>query len=652
MPNISFLNGQFNIRPLDELESHFDQLATSLGQLSDQEQYTDVAIHCKNNVILKANMVTLAYSSELLKDIFSSNCQCPINSFVPVMYDLICPDFDSEAMSVILDLIYKGSAKISISNNTLKDMNSINNKNNILNEIQATLKSLKMENFSSIFEMRTESLQNFAPMRDSLVSEPDNKQNMCQYCSREFLTIEALENHVKRKHIQNQNKFISTSQIKLEPLEHSEEITSNPPYQCNICNNYFPFIESLEEHLVDCDKVQLENVNIPKIKFMSSQSVKHQRSEADPNSNVYKKAKLIETNLEQMKPVKAVGLNTCPICKSNHSLKRNMITHIGISHYKEQLKSTMYGKNKWDCGLCHKTFREENNLISHLANFHNALKKYVPELGTPLKNITVGNNPKLSIPIKSSPATSAPIVAKATQKTLNPKYRCHICPRVSVTLNKHLQHYALSHYHMKLKTKFGNADHKCHFCSGTLTSSNGLLIHLACSHNALEKVVEKEHLHNLKMEAKQVIPSNQTKMPTGELNKDQNQQEESESTTEKQNVSPKLDDLAITEAVKLKPRNIIRKDKSRKPQAKLKFNCHICMHKFPHYSAIMSHYALSHFFSKLVKEYGSKDNLCRICDKVFLSKNGMIAHVASIHNALSDVIPEKHTLLISPSAKI
>ena len=302
MPNISLLNGQFNIRPLDELEPHFDQLATSLGQLSDQEQYTDVAIHCKNKVILKANMIALASSSELLQEIFSSNCQCPVNSFVPVMYDLICPDFDSEAMSIILDLIYKGSAKISISNNTLNEMNSSinNNNNNILSEIKATLKSLKMKNFSSIFEMNLESLQqNLAPMRDSLISEPDKKQNMCQYCCREFLTNEALENHVKRKHIENQNKFI---RIKLERLEHSEEITSNPPYQCNICNNYFPFIESLEKHLVDCDKVQSENVNIPKIKSLSSQSIKHQRSEGDPNSNVNKKAKLVESNPEQKKP--------------------------------------------------------------------------------------------------------------------------------------------------------------------------------------------------------------------------------------------------------------------------------------------------------------------------------------------------------------
>ena len=99
-------------------------LSNSLGVLSTSEAFTDVTIHCKNKIKLKANKLILSYSSKLLKPLLTLNCDLAM--FIPVTYDIVCPDFEPEAMRKVLEILYTGETYVDITNLTLyKEIKSI-----------------------------------------------------------------------------------------------------------------------------------------------------------------------------------------------------------------------------------------------------------------------------------------------------------------------------------------------------------------------------------------------------------------------------------------------------------------------------------------------------------------------------------------------
>ena len=71
----------------------------------------------------------------------------------------------------------------------------------------------------------------------------------------------------------------------------------------------------------------------------------------------------------------------CPFtqCSSTYSQKRYLLAHLARTHYRQEMEA-LIGKGKWQCGLCQMTCSSEHDLMGHLANFHQAIKKLIQSL--------------------------------------------------------------------------------------------------------------------------------------------------------------------------------------------------------------------------------------------------------------------------------
>ena len=113
------------------------------------QKYVDKSLFFR----IRANKVILAYSSELLRPILSSNCDCA-GSFIPITYDILLPDFNPEPVQKIIDLIYYGSTSISQENQLLiLEMDSI----------CKTLQIKSLPNFENLISSSTTTIHSQLP---------------------------------------------------------------------------------------------------------------------------------------------------------------------------------------------------------------------------------------------------------------------------------------------------------------------------------------------------------------------------------------------------------------------------------------------------------------------------------------------------------
>jgi rubrerythrin len=472
MPTIAVKEtGYFQIRSDD---FHWDNVSSSLIQV---EACTDVMIHCKNKMTLKANTLKLAQCSKLLRRIFNQNSRyCSISDFIPLSYNLVCPDFDPKAMQIILDLIYTGQSKINIADSKL------------LSEIKSILKNLQMDVLSSVFEIdyssksettsskqrteieTSELLEQISNVADSLInshSGPIEKTKNKEESKRErnnsiklsivekertrkgFLSVEVIQQHIS----QSTEKQDASSHSRV-PNSVKEELVVKNIWACSLCNQVFDNEDLLLVHLTNSHSYQIPVTS---------------DDQMTPNRN--------QIGQRQFE---------CPICHAKQRFKSNLYTHIGVKHFKKEIQA-LYGPNKWDCSLCSKKFQRQAILITHLVNHHRALAKFLPDF--------FGKSTSLvkTVKIKSKSVNKKLQRSKSSIK----KFICHVCSRPTPTLKNLLCHYALSHYHRKLKKKFGNAKNCCDFCTKTFMSSNGLLRHVACKHNALSDFMTENQLKGI-----------------------------------------------------------------------------------------------------------------------------------------------------------
>ena len=66
----------------------------------------------------------------------------------------------------------------------------------------------------------------------------------------------------------------------------------------------------------------------------------------------------------------------CHLCDVKNSKFEMLLVHMGTDHYKSELRK-LFGTSDSDCGQCAQTFADENSLIAHLTNEHDALKSIV-----------------------------------------------------------------------------------------------------------------------------------------------------------------------------------------------------------------------------------------------------------------------------------
>jgi BTB/POZ domain len=89
--------------------THFENLSSEFMKMSFLRQYEDLIIRCHDKTTFSVNKLVLVESSKLLKKIFSAPEFELLHVFTQ---DLICPDFDSDALKHVINLVYFGKTTI------------------------------------------------------------------------------------------------------------------------------------------------------------------------------------------------------------------------------------------------------------------------------------------------------------------------------------------------------------------------------------------------------------------------------------------------------------------------------------------------------------------------------------------------------------
>jgi hypothetical protein len=80
--------------------------------------------------------------------------------------------------------------------------------------------------------------------------------------------------------------------------------------------------------------------------------------------------------------------------------------------------------------------------------------------------------------------------------------------------------------------------------------------------------------------------------------------------------------------------------------------CHKCDQKFKEKKAMMSHLAVRHFKTSLIRRFPiTAGNTCSVCFKNFKGIKSLLGHLASEHNALDDQVP-KGTITVPQTQEV
>ena len=121
---------------LDGTSAHMKMLSKNLVK-----SVPDVRLRCQNRKTISANKIVLSQSSKLLQKIFQRNCE---DCLSPEESDLICPDFEFEALKKVLELVNTGKTFLQAGDKTI--WNEIIS---IIDCLQINIKFVNYENLKS-----------------------------------------------------------------------------------------------------------------------------------------------------------------------------------------------------------------------------------------------------------------------------------------------------------------------------------------------------------------------------------------------------------------------------------------------------------------------------------------------------------------------
>ena len=214
MPQVRLNGDKFLLSPDPSTlgASYFIDLASDLDRLRENDKLTNVTIWC-NNGRLFAHKFIVESQSKLLSMFFQEN---------PMSSDIICPDFSTETMSALLDLVYSGLA--------------VTTENTNQHQINSAIQSLKFDiqlsctalahlgdfqfpglddavvhtdsSANEVTDFSDESLSDvdFNCLQDKSVAKTSTTKSQafkCPKCSKSFSKKIALNKHRQRSHEAN-----------------------------------------------------------------------------------------------------------------------------------------------------------------------------------------------------------------------------------------------------------------------------------------------------------------------------------------------------------------------------------------------------------------------------------------------------------------
>ena len=241
MPNIIYVGTKPIIKSLDGSKMYAQNLTKAFDGYKADE---DVTLHCQGNVQVKTNKIALLFSSKLFQKIFETNCDSNINLLQG--YDIICPDFNPEAMAKVLELINTGTTELSLDVELRTGMISI---------IQSLQINIQLEPANYI-QMTS---RNKADKQESLLQFMDDvtdkikmtSQKMLKKCDKSQMTspkmAEACDQIKMAESVPSQEMFefneLPGRLIKLPKSSTDTEVNEiitklSMPYSCEYCDKY------------------------------------------------------------------------------------------------------------------------------------------------------------------------------------------------------------------------------------------------------------------------------------------------------------------------------------------------------------------------------------------------------------------------------
>ena len=452
MPHIISKGSQFLLRPERESFLHLEEFASKLGQLSSSEEYADVIVHCKGRTMVKANKVILSQSSKLLRSVFETN------SFQPITFDLLCPDFSPESVQKLIQILNKGRAIVE--------------SKELLHELKFLFCCLLIEiplEQQMLSEVATPEKPANLPFRNDSCKSP-NMPFRCHYCDKTFLLEVALDQHTT-KHFsrtsassdQSINEDESSSSIKtaISPstgikIENSEiekdELTSFEKDSgstdiaddiANESNSIDDFkklnnVQSIEKHFEDVI-----------LQLQTNQAQPVSKNEMKGNANLESLNDAIISETQSEKIMTQIFDEIEPVRKFNATMKENSDTQAQTD--KNNLR--------------------EKRMADKILEEDEPRRKILKLNSTEDENFVVGSE----------------------------LYKCHLCSDKLKSYKSLLSHFAQTHFRDELKQFNGSEgsfddgresdEGECRICKNVLLNEEHLLEHLAVAHSALDKFI-------------------------------------------------------------------------------------------------------------------------------------------------------------------
>ena len=279
----------------------------------------------------------------------------------------------------------------------------------------------------------------------------------------------------------------------------------------------------------------------------------------------------------------------CNICNADIRHYRNLLVHLALVHYRDELKAK-YGDKEWECGICKAMFDAERNLLSHLANRHSDFEGMLP--------------PKMSF--KNSKFTGVRGLkskrlkfAVKKEKTDGPsrRFRCNECNSRCVRYPDLIVHIAMIHHRSEILTLFTKNDDKwcCNLCPKVLASEKSLIYHTLTSHKALAEY-----------------------MPS----------------SESFGVSPTP--VIVKKKKKLKALKV-KREATEVDQEKEEFVCELCSSVTSSKASLGRHMAWVHFREELKSMFAKSETECSVCDVKTKDELSLMRHIAGVHDGLREI---------------
>ena len=592
MPNIIYVGTKPIIKSLDGSQMYAQNLTKAFDGYKTDE---DVTLQCQGNVQVKTNKIALLFSSKLFQKIFETNCDSNINLLQG--YDIICPDFNPEAMAKVLELINTGTTELSLDVELRTGMISI---------IQSLQINIQLEPANYI-QMTS---RNKADKQESLLQFMDDvsdkikmtSQKMLKKCDKSQMTspkmAEACDQIKMAESVPSQEMFefneLPGRLIKLPKSSTDTEVNEiitklSMPYSCEYCDKRFHLFIDLKQHMKKHQN---------KSKLYESASLAEQQQEQQMEDDEQEIVNLEDDADIQVKEESSLP---CPFCDESFTNLMSYDEHI-------EKHSDEHGSSQ---DQIEKTVVDVEASDIEIEMTNKTEKIWLETSGQDLTCDTEQNHGSVSI-------------------------RCPLCKARKKKFTHLLSHMAACHYKKEISQYAAKTQRKCQMCKIDFRTYSHLMSHLVSgNHNLLDKIVPKEMVETLK-EIKAVL----NRKP---VNKDRKNGLRNIRRRRELIFNMGKDKMDVTDTNKIHVSQILEipeDETSTRTQSDLEgsssngqsYKCPFCPKTETHYTDLQNHVAKEHFANEMSIE--KSQGQCYFCGESYKSQDTLVSHIVQKHQFL------------------